>query len=76
MSLWLQWGIVMLLVSGSLLFALWRLLPVVWRVRLQVRFGWRVGASAGGCAACPAQGVQHASLSPSVHGQRGRTGDR
>ena len=51
---WLEWTVVVLLVVGSALFALWRLLPAAWRVRLQVRLGWRVRDAACGCESCPA----------------------
>lgn len=51
---WLEWGLVLALVFASALFALWRLLPAVWRLRWQVRFGWRVASGTCGCDACPA----------------------
>jgi hypothetical protein len=50
---WLEWIVVALLVAGSVLFAVWRLIPTAWRVRLQVWLGWRVRNGDCGCAACP-----------------------
>ena len=53
MPAWLEWMLVLTLVIASGVFALWRLLPAAWRLRWQVRMGWRVDASACGCDACP-----------------------
>ncbi|MEY4377154.1 MAG: hypothetical protein RJB26_1704 [Pseudomonadota bacterium] len=53
MPLWVEWLLVALLVAGSSVYALWRLLPTTWRLRWQVRFGWRVAADACGCDGCP-----------------------
>lgn len=49
----LEWFVVALLVGASALFALWRLMPTAWRIRLQVRLGWRVRDADCGCDACP-----------------------
>lgn len=52
-AVWAEWALVLALVVASAVFALWRLLPATWRLRWQVRLGWRVAASACGCEACP-----------------------
>lgn len=54
MPSWLEWGLVLALVVASAVFAVWRLMPTAWRLRWQVRFGWRAGGGNCGCDACPA----------------------
>jgi len=53
MAPWLEWGLVLVLVVASAVFAVWRLMPAAWRLRWQVRFGWRAGSGNCGCDACP-----------------------
>lgn len=61
----LETMLVAVLVGGSLVFTVWRLLPVAWRTRLQVRLGWRVGAAACGCDACPGTSSRESGRSAS-----------